>query len=440
MTSLAQLTSAIQHVLIPSAEEAARHSGSVRRVRRFSGSTWVQTLVVGCLHTASPTLTSLAQTAALLGVGVTPQAIAQRFTPATVACLQQVLECAVQQRISADPVAIPVLNRFTEVAVLDTTTVALPASWAETWPGCGNGSGQDSAALKLGVRLDLRRGTLTGPLLETGRTHDRCCAVTEQPLPPGSLRLADLGFWSVPELGQLAAQGVFWLCRLQAQTTVLNPDGTDMGLDHLLTATPATSLEREIRLSATTQLPARLLAVRVPAPVAEERRRRIRADAKRRGHTPRQSRLHRADWQLLVTNVPAARLSVGEAMSLMRARWQIELLFKQWKQDGRIDEVRSSNRFRFLAEVYAKLIGMVIQHWLVVRGCWSIANRSYPKAAGIVRTMAIPLGQVVQRRRDLTTTLDALLTALGHSGTQNPRRTHPNLSQLLADLTESTLS
>lgn len=437
MSSLAHLTSAVQTVLTTSADAAAREAKCVRRVRCFTGPLWVQTLVLGCVHTASPTLTSLVQTAALLGVCVSPQAIAQRFTPATVDCLKQVLEAAVQQRISADPVALPVLGRFSEVAVLDTTTIPLPAEWAATWPGCGNGSQHPSAALKLGVRLDLRHGTLTGPLLEAGRTHDQRCAVTTQPLPPGSLRIADLGFWSVASLAEISEQGSFWLSRLQAQTAVLNPDGTDLGLDQLLATTRASSLELEIGLRVTTQLPARLLAVRVPPEVAEERRRRIRADAKRRGHTPRQARLQRADWLLLVTNAPPELLSIAEAGVLMRARWQIELLFKQWKQDGRIDEVRTSNSTRFLAEVYAKLSGMVLQHWAVVLGCWGVANRSYPKAAGIVRATAIQLGQTVRRRRDLKATLASLMTAIAHSGTQNPRRTHPNHSQLLLALTEA---
>ena len=440
MSSLAQLTTAVQTVLTTQAEQAAQQAKCVQRRRRFTGALWVQTLVLGCLQTPATTLTHLAQMAAILGVVVTPQAIAQRFTPATVACLRQVLEAVVQHRISADPVAVAVLSRFAEVAVVDTTTIALPAELAAHWPGCGNGSGHPAAALKLGVGLELRQGTLRGPGLEAGRTHDRCCAIAQPELPAGALRIADLGFWSVPDLAAIAADGGFWLSRLQAQTAVLTPEGIDLRLDHLLATTPDATLELEIRLGTTLQLPARLLAQRVPPQVAEERRRRIRDDAKRRGHTPRQARLQRADWQLLVTNVPAARLSVDEALVLMRARWQIELLFKQWKQDGRIDEARTRNSLRVLAEVYAKLIAMVLQHWTVVLGGWGIVNRSYAKAAHVVRAFAVPIGQSLGSRRALRTTLDRLLTAIAHSGTQNPRRTHPNLSQLLVDLTGSALT
>ena len=40
------------------------------------------------------------------------------------------------------------------------------------------------------------------------------------------------------------------------------------------------------------------------------------------------------------------------------ARWQIELLFKLWKQDALVDEWRSTKPWRILAEVYAKRIAV----------------------------------------------------------------------------------
>lgn len=375
MSSLAQVSTAVQRLLTITAEDAATSSDCVQRVRRFTGVTWVQTLVLGCLATPGPSLTDLARMAAALGVTVTPQAIAQRCTPATATCLEQVLDAAVQHVIRADPVAIPLLERFTGVFVVDTSTIALPPALADRWPGCGNGSHHPAAALKLGVRLDLLQGTLTGPLLDHGRTHDRTCAITAVPLPPGALRLADLGFWSVADLAALSAADGFWLSRPQAQTAVLERDGDRLDLDALLATTTTDEWEREVCLGAAAQVPARLLAQRVPAAVA------------------------RADWVLLVTNVPADRLTLAEAVVLARARWQIELLFKLWKQHGQIDQVRSANPWRLLAERSAKLIAMVLQHWTFLLGGWERVARSLPKAAATVR--------------------------------QNPRRHRPNLYQLL---------
>jgi hypothetical protein len=59
-------------------------------------------------------------------------------------------------------------------------------------------------------------------------------------------------------------------------------------------------------------------------------------------------------------------LGVQEVPVLMRARWQMERLFDLWKQHGRLDETRSEKPHGVLCEVYAKLLGLLIQHWLIL--------------------------------------------------------------------------
>ncbi len=95
---------------------------------------------------------------------------------------------------------------------------------------------------------------------------------------------------------------------------------------------------------------------------------------------------------LLVTNACVAMLSLSEAMVLLRVRWQIELLFKLWKSHGQIDEWQSQKPYRILCEVYAKLIVVLIQHWLILMGTWQIASRSFQKAANTYREARNPSG------------------------------------------------
>ena len=68
-------------------------------------------------------------------------------------------------------------------------------------------------------------------------------------------------------------------------------------------------------------------------------------------------------------------LSLEEALVLARCRWQLELLWKLWKSYGRIDESRSQNPWRVLCEIYAKLLGMLVQHWTLLASCWSQPDR-----------------------------------------------------------------
>ena len=431
MTSLAQVVEAMQHVLTTVAEEAARETGRVRRHRAFSGARWVQTVVFGCLGTAGPRLETLVQSAAALGVAVTPQALDQRFTPRAAACLERVLAAAVAATVAADPVAIPLLRRFTGVYVLDSTSIALPPALAPLWPGCGNGAAPTAATLKLGVRLELATGALAGPTLQAGRTHDRATALATAPLPPGALRLADLGFWKLDELRDLDAAGGFWLSRLQAQAAVFDAAGRRWEVGALLARQGRDEADLPVTLGVGQRLPARLLARRVPPDVAAARRRRLRAGAKRRGQAVSKARLALADWLLFVTNVPVARLSLAEALVLTRARWQIELLFKLWKSHGHIDESRSAQPWRVLCELYATLIAMLVQHWTLLLGCWAFPDRSLLKAAQAVRHHALPLAVAMRSRSRLRAALVTRCACVAAGFRINPRRTKPNTYQLL---------
>jgi hypothetical protein len=431
MPSLPQVATAMQHVLTTVAEEAAHATGCVQREREFSGASWVQTLVFACLGTAQPSLETLVQSAAALGVHVTPQALDQRFTAAGAACLEQVLAAAVTATLAAEPVAIPLLQRFAGVYVLDSTSIALPAALAAVWPGCGNGAQPTAATLKLGVRLELTTGALSGPTLAAGRTHDRALPLATAPLPAGALRLADLGFWKLEDLRAIAAAGGFWLSRLQAQVAVFDAAGCRWEVGELLAGQGSDEVDLPVTLGVSQRLPARLLAQRVPPAVAEERRRRLHAEAKRRGQAVSQARLALADWLLFVTNVPATLLSREEAFVLARARWQIELLFKLWKSHGQIDASRSAQPWRVLCELYAALIAMVVQHWTLLLGCWAFPARSLAKAAQAVRQHARLLAVALPSRRRLRQALTTLCACLAVGCRLNPRRAKPNTYQLL---------
>lgn len=435
MTSLPQVAAAMQQVLTVVADEAAERTGFIRRRRKLTGALFVQILVLGWLGQPQAGAAALTRTAAALGVGLSRQGLSQRFGQPAAALLQEVLAAAVGQLVAAAPVAVPLLARFRGVVVLDSTTIGLPAAVAARWPGCGGRTeGAGRAALKLGVELDLATGALTGPVLAPGREQDRASALQHAPLPLGALRLADLGFWSLEVFRDLAAQGASWLSRLNLQVGVFVA-GERVELAEWLERQGAATVDAPVALGVAARLPARLLAARVPQAVADERRRKMRAAAKREGTCPGAAKLALAGWTLLVTNVAPDRLSVAEALVLARARWQIELLFKLWKQHGRIDEAHSADPWAVLCELYAKLIAMVIQHWVLLAGCWAFADRSLVQGAAVVRAQAACLVLAVRvglaaRLVEALAVIRDCLTAGCQIGTSRRR---PSTHQLLSD-------
>ncbi len=259
------------------------------------------------------------------------------------------------------------------------------------WLGCRAGT----AALKLHVRYDLCRGQLSGPLVHDGRTSDRSTTMQTDPLPTGALRISDLGFFTLRVFAAMTAQGVYWLSRLAPGTAVYTQDGARWDVLDLLAAqgTPTGRPHGDPQRGPAPPGPSarRLRAARVPAEVANARRRRLRAEAKRRGKTPSAAQRAWCDWTILVTSVPPVLLSLREALVLLRARWHIELLFKLWKSHGHIDESRRANPWCILCEVFAKLLAMVVQHWLLLVNCGAFPDRNLLKAAHTIRQYALSI-------------------------------------------------
>lgn len=232
--------------------------------------------------------------------------------------------------------------------------------------------------------------SVRGPLLTDGRTHESTTTLQTAPLPPGVLRIADLGYFALTVLATIAQEGSDFLSRLHRTTALFDQNGQRLTLCSFRAAADTTTLDLPVTLGVHDQVPARLLALRVPADVSNQRRRRARAAARTHGRTPSADTLTLCDWTLLVTNAPTGSLSLAEALILRSSRGQIELLFKLWKDQGQIDESRSAQPWRVMCEVFAKLLAMVVQHWIFLVSCWSYPDRSLVKAAQSVRQHMVP--------------------------------------------------
>lgn len=439
MKTVTQVSQAMQTVLTTLAEEADAALRYTKRpdVAKFSASTLVQTLVFGWLAHPDATVEQLAQLAATVGVDVSPQAIDQRFTPATVALLHSVLLGSLQQVLAADPVAIPILQRFSAVRVLDSTTITLPDALADYAQGCGGTSARGtSAALKCGVQLDLLTGALAGLDLVDGRASDQRLPSQHAPQPAGSLRLADLGFYDLGVFAALDAQGAYWLSKLQTNSLIRVDGGAEQALLPFLQALgPCAQWDGWVWVGAGGRVRARLLVQAVPQEVADQRRRRLRKEARDHGRQPSAAALALAAWTILITNAPRALLTLPEALVVAKARWQVELLFKLWKSDGLVDEWRTGKPARILCEIHAKVLGRVLQQWCFIVGCWAYPDRSLVKAAQVVRDHAVALAHARGCPARLAEALTTIQQVLRRTARMNSRATHPNTSQHLLALT-----
>ncbi len=433
---ISQVAQAMQVIMTETADKLARKTNFVQRQVKVRGSNFCQTLVMGWLGKPEATLEELCQTAVAVGLEITPQGLEQRFTKEASAFMKAELTETMGQVIKTEAVNIAVLKRFKGVYLTDSSTVSLPDGLSQIWVGCGNGQGGGKAALKLETRLDMLQGEIDGPLLVDGRTNDRKAARAHKPLARGSLSIADLGYWKLADLEQKSLTGAYWLSRAQIQTVIYDDRGIRCSLADLMSKQKHNQLDMDILLGANHRLPARLIAVRVPQEVADQRRRKLKKQARDKGKTVSKARLALAEWTMFVTNTPDNLLSVPETLVLGRMRWQIELLFKLWKSHGQIDKSRSQNPWRILCEVYAKLMAMIIQHWAFLIGNWSFPDRSLVKAAKTVRQHALSLVIALGDRARLEEALGILGRCLAAGCRINKSAKTPRTFQLLLDLDE----
>ncbi len=455
MSSIPQVSETMQTLLTSRAKALERETGFVQRSSvELDGPIFTQTTVLTWMQTPDASYSQLRHTAASLGVHVTNQAIEQRFSGASARLARALLEEAVGQLISSDACAPELLGRFNGVYLQDGTVISLPASLAQQWQGSGK-RGQE-AALRVQARVELATGSLTGLWLQAARAAERSGPALSTPLPVGSLFNADMGYFTLPQMRQRSKLGQYWLTQAKATLTIIDQQGQCWDLLSFLRAQPGHEVDVQVWVGKRERLPVRLIAVRVSAQEAERRRQRAnqaithppkgcqapvpgqrKPKEQRRGKPKRKkvsaARLRLAEWTILLTNVPSEQLSVQEALVLVRCRWQIELLWKLWKQQGKLDTWRSYKPERILTEIYAKLLGLIITYWQMLIGCWQAPNRSLVKATQVVAWMTPCLALALAGVVAVETVVERTVQMMGTGCTINARKTRPNTYQLLAD-------
>ena len=104
------------------------------------------------------------------------------------------------------------------------------------------------------------------------------------------------------------------------------------------------------------RIAARIVALRLPAPLAERAREKARRKARRKQRQIRPETLKAAEYVLLFTTLPAEQLSAADVLELYRYRWQVELAFKRLKQLLQIGRLPHKDRAAATGWIQAKLV------------------------------------------------------------------------------------
>jgi len=433
---LRTLAQSLQRIFGPELEELGIRTGVIQRRRAFGAMTLLRTLVLTVLKHPQAKPADFKRTAAQVGVQVSSKAIVKRFSDTLIIFLQAVLEQATRCALEGPPAATALFQGFTAVFLGDGSTVSLPDDYAEQYPGCGGAARSGRAALKIQLLWDFLAGSFQKLVIEPGKSSDAVSPIAQMELPAGSLSLFDLGYFCLDRFRRLMQGGAFWISRLQLGTTVYDTDGRELSLlDFLQGRLDAGQrmIDMPILLGATHRLRCRLIAVRIPQEVAARRRQQAHEKAAKHGRAASREYLRWQDWTIFVTNCEPERLTWKAVVILYRVRWQIELMFKLWKSHNGLATYRpEASAQERLALIYAKLIGVIVQHWILVTATWSSSHRSLMKAAATVREWITNLAEHLDDQERLVETLSRLAATLAHDCVER-RRKQPSLFQLLED-------
>jgi Transposase DDE domain len=425
--TLDQLADALQTLFTTDADQAAKDSGMIRRHRKLTGAAFVQALVFHWMENPQATIDEIIE-----DLDITEASFNERFDARAADCLRRVLEQALQRLFAARPEAIPLLRRFATVSVEDVTIVGLPAELAQQFPGCG---GSDPEAGQAGWKLLTRWDVTTGQLEilppAAARQSERTVTGELGSLPPNSLRLCDLGFFDLKGLAADQRAGIHFVSRVPARLKMQGGDQTAVNVTDWLDRQTADRIDTAVVLGTQDRLSCRLLALRLPADVAEKRLHRLRKKLRKKGRKLSDRQRVMCQWTVLITDLGAETFTLEEICVLYRVRWQIELLYKAWKSGGGLGRTRGRKGHRVLCEAYAKLLAMVVQHWGTLLRGGPLCGINLVRAARRVKRLALQIAAALSDPVGLRRVLEKLQARLRRLSRRGRRRKDPSTRQLL---------
>jgi len=232
--------------------------------------------------------------------------------------------------------------------LVDATTVPIPGSRGTDW--------------RVHVGFDL--GSLSIDSLEVtgaegGETYGRFAVQGREVL------IGDRGYAHRRGLWFLVQSGAYFLLRLNWQNMPLQ-DLQGQPFD-LFQALRQAGEEEAIEFSVQTAptrgipaMPARLVVLRKSPQAAEEARRKLLKEAKKKGKKVNPRTLEAADYFFVLTSVPAEDLTAAQVLEVYRYRWQIEMTFKRLKEMLPLRQVPTKDPDLGKTYLYANLLAALL--------------------------------------------------------------------------------
>lgn len=286
--------------------------------------------------------------------------------------IESLLACALAENVPQPPLP----GHSSAVRLVDATHVSR--------------RGAKKLDLRLHVCLDLASLQFRRVELTPAKQGESLCRV---PVASTDLVIGDAGYAKRPGLWHVVEAGGSFIVRHHWHNVPLQrPDGDDFDLFAALATVPDQgSAEFPVAIADHPEEPAklaqaRLIALRKDPEAAEKAKRRLLAEAKRKGRSIDLRSLIAAEYVMLLTSAEQALLSADMVLTVYRYRWQIELAFKRLKSLVNLDDLPIKDLELSRTVLAARLLMAILMDRLTRR-----VQSFSPSASGKLDPAGIPL-------------------------------------------------
>jgi hypothetical protein len=232
--------------------------------------------------------------------------------------------------------------------LVDATTVPMPGSQGTDW--------RVHMGLDLGS-LSIDSLEVTGP--QGGESYCRFRVQEKEVV------IGDRGYAHRRGLCSIVQSNAYFLVRLNWQNVPLqNLQGESFDLlGALRQGKEDEAIEFAVQTAPTQSIaaiPARLIVLAKSPEAAEESRRKLLREAKKKGRRVDPRTLEAAAYIFVLTSVPAEHLSAAQVLEVYRFRWQIEMAFKRFKQILPLRRVPAKDPDLAKTYLYANLLAALL--------------------------------------------------------------------------------
>jgi hypothetical protein len=323
---------------------------------------------------------------AITGIKVSKQAIFKRMNSSWVELVKTLLAKVMTQLVLKE-VKHKLFKGFTRVLLQDSTTISLPKVMLPLFKGNVSRGKQKSVA-KVNVVMDLLTGLcpvfgLMGFTVNEQALSNSILSIAQK----GDLVIRDLGYFVLGVFKKMDEDGIYFLSRLRYNVGLYDiKSGKKLELTKLLKG--KSWIDIEALCGQKEKLKVRVVAIKLSAEQAAERRRKAKKDRdKRLNHDEYFYEL--LDYVIFVTNVNNETWNYKEVAAAYRVRWNIEILFKSWKSGFKIEDMIPEDILhmaRIESFIYLMLLHIAWFQLLIIAPFrWAIIDK-YGKQLSMIKT------------------------------------------------------